>query len=792
MDKLNRVFTGRDNEIQQMLDLLGQARNRVGSFVLISGEAGTGKSRLVKELIHLVRKQNVAIAEKDFERTEYYQPYRPFWKLLEQLKDSTKQRVIAKTLPKPQPSEYGEPSNLTSFYTVHSRNHLVQQRLVTHLLDLARHKVIVLLLENIHFASATTWRFIHYLSRSIIESKIMIVLTLRLDGRLNNPDKIPVYADILKRMNRDQLIRRIELKRFNTRQIRELLYHTFQQSDFSNSFVPILKELSGGLPATLLKLLKNLVRNGIVYPENGIWINRDNFGEKEITRLLPRTPYHAGMELFERGLPEKQKNLLRYAALFDQKIDYRILADLFRQSRVVILKDLANLREQKLLRGLDDIHFKFHHRSVQLGIRERLAKAHTQRMHLKIAATIEACDYLSASAKVPLLGYHYSQTNQYEKAFLYLKKSGDLALGNFALTEANHFYRKAFSILEQLEPFTQKSETLPILLRIAWLTKVLGDRKKGLELYNQALQLSRDLNATSFIGEILVHKGLTHVQLSDYQNAFKSFRKVLLEDAHQTDHKLKTLAHIGMGNIYNEQSEFEKALSHYQTALELAKAADDKMSQANILNNMGVVQNILGNRIGAIALYSQAIPVYKENGDNYGLARVYNNIGITYAEEGNWKEANEFYGKSLHVSDTMGLVPLKSTTFLNRAIALINLQHLEEAEEYTTKAGRLLKRLHDGPGMAEYYRVQGMLDRIKGDYNSAREHLFTALEKFNQLNNFLGIAETEYEIGLLFEALHDGARGNEWLQRARDNFKKIGLTEKALGVTGRLEKRVSQ
>ncbi len=785
--KLNRVFAGREKELRQMTNFLEQARLGNGNFVIISGEAGTGKSRLIKEFVRLARQHTSLIAREDFDSTNYYQPYHPFWQLIKRLEELTHYHLDREVREQLEHQENIISSGTETLLSLPTDNNLLQQRLVTHLLQIAKDQVVILVLKNIHNASPATWRFIHYLSESIIESKILMVLTLRLDGRIKDSNKIPKYAEILKRMNRERLIHRIDLKRFTTPQIRNLVYQIFQRSDFSNSFIPILEELSGGLPATLLEYLNSFIRHGIVYQETGIWVNREDISEEKLLPLLRQSNSSFNFEVYETKFTEDQRTLLQYAALFDRRVDYRILADLLHKPKIALVKDLENLRDYKLFYELGGGYYKFRQRRFQLRVRKFIDRKRFQVMHLEIAKAIENADHLTPSEKIHLLAYHYSQTMQYEKALSFLLQAGDLALRNFAFSEAKHFFTTAHSILPQFDIEQQKKKKLPIVLKLAWLTKVLGDRKKSLELYCQALQLSEQMGEKQYVGEILVHKGLTHVQLNDYQSAIANFRKVLSDNPVHTNHKLKTLAYIGMGNIYFEQSEYEKALSHYQTALDLAQATNDQTNQANILNNMGVVQSILGNRVGAIALYSQSIPIYKITGDNYGLARVYNNIGITYADEGNWKQANAFYGKSLSVSDVMGLVPLKSTTFLNRAIALIHLKRLEEAEEYILKARRLLDRLHDEVGIAECYRIQGMMYRVKGNHSGAQEHLFTSLKKFNKVNNPLGIAETQYELGLLFASLQDYGQVEEWLYNARDTFIKMGLMEKVQEITARLE-----
>ena len=152
---------------------------------------------------------------------------------------------------------------------------------------------------------------------------------------------------------------------------------------------------------------------------------------------------------------------------------------------------------------------------------------------------------------------------------------------------------------------------------------------------------------------------------------------------------------------------------------------------------------------------------------------------MTYADEKNWQEANEFYGKSLSVSDVMGLVPLKSMTFLNRAFAMAHLKRFDEAREYNIKAHRLVQRLKDDLGLAEYHKIQGVIEREESNWLAAGEHFQVAMDKFQAMENELGIAETSCEWARCAAATCDEQEMSKQLKNAIASYEKLGLTKKA-------------
>lgn len=780
---LTETFFGRENEVKQLHGYLDRAREGYGSFIVVSGEAGTGKTRLIREFAAHAQKTGANIIVESFLGASAYDPYKPFRKIVERLENqgiSGPQAAFENA-----PTENSALSQVTprnnfeieTLYSLQTNHRIAQQRIINSLIDAASRDLQFFVLMDVHLASITAWQFIHYLSESITDHKMILIVTLRQDGREIRPGKIPVYSEVLQRMNRERLIKRVKLQRFSEETIRRLLTSIFKCMDFSSRFSNLLYEVTGGLPKHVFKSLQILQQEGMIYQQNGIWFNADDLTKEAMLKLLNVEYAESHLSRQVKQLPQSRKEILKYAALFHVSFDYRILADILNTRRHKIFKELQALSRSKLLININENLFQFKFPIHRLTLVKEILPSQRTSLHGKIAKAIEQADFLEKTEQVNLLAYHYAEADEHRPAFRYLNRAGDLAMSNYAFTVARDFYDKAITLLSFLSKSLRSEESVQLLLKAAWVHRALGEREFSLNYYERALQMCSECIDCQIKPQILIHKGLNHFQLNEFENAKSCFEKCLTVNKNG-DIFIYAMANYGLGNIYFELSSYGRSHQYFETALELAKEIDAQLLIANIYNNLGIIQNVTGNRLQAIAHYSRSIPIYEALDDKFGLARVYTNIGISYAEEKNWEQANNFYGKSLKVSDTVGLSPLKSITFLNRSLALKHLNRLEEAREYNLKAHRLLARLKDELGLAEFHKIQGIIEREQSNFIEAKEHLDVALEKFSNLQNNLGIAEVEFEQGVLAKAKAAPEEMTMWFNKAIRSYRKLGLKEK--------------
>ncbi len=783
----NSAFTGREDELKHLQDFWQKARAGAGRLVVVFGEPGLGKKKLVTHFADSIKNEDPLCVTVSLKNTPEYDPYLPFLNIIQTLKDAgangNNQAALNKwaTTTKNDAGVKNDSFNTESLYSLQANHRLVQQNLLTMILEASRRKPLLITLLDAHSAPSTTWQFIHYLSESISENPILLIITVCNDGVEKKSNETSVHMDIIQRMNRERLVSKIQLNPFQERDIRKFMFQTLRQTDFSSHFINRIQMVSKGVPAKLVQLMVLMIENGLMYREGDIWVDSDACTHKILLNMLKADEAPEDISARLAGLTDQQKSLLEYAGLFEQHFDYYTLSAVLHRSRIRVLKDLVYLRQQKILHDLDENTYQFAHPSYKKIVAGELDSQRKQAMHLEIAQAIEENLQDNIKDKIYLLAHHYYESGQLVKSFHYFYRSGKQALTNFAFLEAQKFYTQAIKLLTSIDREVAKNTQVQMIQEAAWTTRVLGNRRESLAFYEKALALCTRPDNKALQHQLLVQKGLTHFQLNEWDAAKAHFLECLSAFGEENEFAA-AMAHYGLGNVFFELSRYSLSREHFEKALEITRGIHAKTLTANILNNLGALENVNGNRLRAISLYSQCVPVYQSLGDNLGLARIYNNIGITWADERDWEKANEFYGKSLGVSDVMGLTPLKTLTFLNRTYTLIHLHKFSEAREYNFKAYRHLKKLKDELGLAEYHKNQGIIEREDGDFQSAKTHFTTALQKYQKLNSKLGGAEADYEMGLLAIKMDDVSAAKAHFQAAFTSFVNLGLTEKAQAV----------
>jgi predicted ATPase len=776
-EKINNLFVGREKELAILDHLLYHVKNGAGKFVLINGESGIGKSLLVNHFFDNLSTANVTVVKADFQQTDKYTPYAPFLRALSQRGDLEFDKLspLIESMVAQQNETPGRGAE--DLYSLEVQGGMIQQILASGIMEAAQKRPVCILLNNIHLAPLVSWKFIHYLSLCMIKSHVMLVATLRQDGKKNSEKEIPSYADILERMNREGLIERINLKRFKRADLKQLCRSLFPLADFSGEFFSLLFEVTNGVPLDTTKVIHYLIQKKKLYTDNGVWFNREDISKESLLDHVQKDTQPAELAAKLKKLSPDNAKILRIMALMEGSLDYRILESFFDYSGIHVLKKLQELVESKWIINLPDETFQLKRPSLRNLILDVMPARNITSIHLKIAQAIDNIEEYHPHRMAFDLAYHYGNTSEYELAFKYICEAAKLSARNFAYTEAKKFYSRAIFMMKKYDTLGKQKEAVKITLQSAWVNRILGDLKTGLDQCSYARKLLQDSPNADLLPRILIQEGFLKFKMREWNKSIRCFEQVLNGDKKESPF-LNALANFGLGCNYFELADFSKSADFYHSAHMIAKENEYAKLMANALNDLGVLKNIQGDYIHAIATYSSSIPIFKKLHDNKGLARVYHNIGMTHAEMNNWMEADKFYGDSLGLADSLGLLPLKLINFLNRSRAKLQMNQLEGAEEYLFKAHRIVEKLDDKLSEAEYHKIKGIVERHKEHFNSAKRHFQTAIEIFSEHQNKLGLAETEYEMSRLAAAMGDEKNRKKWLQKSYQNYQDIGIAFK--------------
>ncbi len=759
---------GREAELQKLGELLKSAHSGQGRFAVISCVSGLGKSHFMAHFLASNQTEDLLVFEERFTKDSIYDPYAPFRKIVEKIAAANPERTATEGARKADADGSGQIARL---YALQNNLHVVQQRLLTDMLSLAKQRTILIFLEDAHLGSATAWQFIHYLAESLSENRILFAVNVTDPSDANQPPA--ACEDILQRMNRERLITRIQLPLFDGENVRKLLEKRFPKSHFSPELADILMEISHGIPDKLHHYLDKMIQQKLLREEEGFWIDTLEDRRNEVLELGHNREQIDEQLASMSSLPEAHLDLLQHIALVQSSCRYKMLAKILKRPRHKILKDLIALEKAEILKQVEEDAYTFRAPAFVRFFQEGLSPDSEQAARDHIITALEEDRHLQGANLLHELAFQYSKTGQSNQALDCLVAAGDVAMENFAFSEARKAYQQATQLISEFE----STEHAHLLLKLAWLTRLLADREESLTYYQRAYEISEHRDDNHTRRQVLIHQGLTFFQLNKWEMAIECFNRAISE-AGKDERLVQAMGNYGLGNVYLELARYQESREHYELALDLAEEIGDNRLKANVINNLGVIENVAGNRMQAIEKYSLAIPCYREIGDHSGVARTYINVGITHADTGNWKLAIDFYSKSLTVSDQMGFLPLKSIALLNRALALAHTSKLDDAINDNNKALLLLTRLKDDLGIAEHHRIKGIIARLRENFREAVDETDQSLSKYRELDHLLGIAETEHEKALLARAMGRIEEMENWYAQAMSSYKSLELNDK--------------
>src|SRR5688572_23955914 len=324
------VLIGRDYDLLLLEDLITQAQAGRGQIALISGEAGIGKSRLVKEA-KARAPHGTLILEGYCFQTESVLPYAPLLDLFRNYFETHSWEEITRAaeasaphLVKLFPELIVALPNLAPFETPgpdpEGEKRRIFQALVQTIIELAGHQPLIIILEDLHWSDSTSLEFLLLLARRISSQPILLLLTYRDD------ETTPELTHFLAELDRERLGTEFALRPMSPSQVNQMLQAILDspQAPVSKELLNAIVPLTEGNPFFIEEILKALLAEGdISFAETG-----ESWDRKEINPLhIPRTVQDA-MQRRTQQLNEGTLQALRLASVMGRRFDFRLLQEL--------------------------------------------------------------------------------------------------------------------------------------------------------------------------------------------------------------------------------------------------------------------------------------------------------------------------------------------------------------------------------------------------------------------------------------------------------------------------------
>lgn len=195
-----------------------------------------------------------------------------------------------------------------------------------------------------------------------------------------------------------------------------------------------------------------------------------------------------------------------------------------------------------------------------------------------------------------------------------------------------------------------------VLNNIALINMRLGEPRKALQIYQKSLEIRLLLKNRSEM-TVLNNIGGVYSDLGDRQEALKNYERALALAREAGNRDMEATALSNLGNEYLFAGANEKALEYFNTALAIRRKIDHKVGELASLGNIAIYYSNRGERGKAFELYEQALAMARAIGDKSNEAAILRSIAYDYTELGENRKALDNHEKGLALSRESGEKP---------------------------------------------------------------------------------------------------------------------------------------
>tara|TARA_R110002096_G_scaffold44526_8_gene120246 strand:- start:53294 stop:55930 length:2637 start_codon:yes stop_codon:yes gene_type:complete len=772
---LRSPLVGRDAELAKMKAAVAESasKSRPG-LITVVGNQGTGKSRLIDELLHSLPSQTLFYRCAAVPNGARYSTIARLLRARFAISDNAAEGELIDEFRREVQEVFGDQRvaevlhvlggflNLqfpdSPFLRVLAENpkqyeevaRTVMRRFVE--VD-GSHGPIVLVVDDLQWADASSLSLLQELSRSLHDSAVTLVVGARPELMVGTADwGAEVDAHV-----------RVELRNLDDDDAEAMFRSMLSRCDYLPAeIVEDAVEMTGGNAYFLDQLVRLFLANGTVDAEQMPWqINSDLAMETNLPITVEEAieARIAALEIDERAVLEKgavfgnvfwvgsvvalsrieQARATENAAPSSPAgpLDYN-WSDKGEDIRRGVTRCIEELVDRDYLLRLDaedstvagDVELVFKHNLERKLIAKSTERGKLGRYHRLAAQWIETKSAARSEEQLEFLGQLYERGGDKRRAAHSYIAGGDKARARYANEQAVELYRKGLDFLEEDDG---------VLL----------------------------LDALHNLGSVLDLMGET----AEAQQHFSR----MLRHAWLLDHRSKGgAAHNRLGRIHRRLGEYDQAMAHLRSALDLFKSAGDKRGIAGTLDDIGQVHWLRGVYAQALEFHRQALAHRRAIGDPRSIALSLANIGRVHRETGAFKEASKQFHEALalrrEIGDTAGVI---------RSLCDLAAVHSADGESEKAlamfeKARKSAATIGDKLALTQVLSGLGQCQAASGQFSDAIESLLEGKSIARELGNLLGAAECYRHLAETYLLIGDGAQALDNATRSLNLGSKIG------------------
>jgi tetratricopeptide (TPR) repeat protein len=793
-------------------------------LLLLAGEPGIGKTRLLQEIAFWGQEQEMSVLSGGCHRRSAQEPYAPFVDVLARAitRRSPAERKealegcgwLARLLPELAEEGVSTPNLMLA---PGQERRLMFAAVGQFLMNTAGPAGTLLLLDDLQWAGEDALDLLASLVRSESAHSLRVIGAYRLtETRPSNP-----LGHLLADLAREGLAARTELGPLDTDEATLLLKDLLADLEPEHQerlTGPVLRR-AGGVPYFLVSCAQEL---------------RSRPAHDQTTSESEKTiPWNVAESIRQRValLPEAAQYLLGAAAVVGREIERTLLFTLaapLEWGQRDILAALDTICQARLLVELNEERYAFAHDLIREVVGADLSAARRTALHEQVA---EALEQQPGAAPVERLAHHYHRAGRLDKAAIYLERSANRAEAMYAHIEAERFIRElidcltrlgrdaqvieareklwnilvkqarfhdALDILQQLLPFYQASTDLEGLARImgkiGQTEATRGNSDAGIALIEPWLA-SPDVQKLSPQTRGALYATLTFLFQNSgrFPEALKAAEQALALIEQSGDERLLGVARWYLGRSLMLLQRVNEAIPYLEAAIPLVERTGDLRSLYYALLNLDLAYEVRGELHTARGYIEQALALAEQIGDPFLIGHILAAHGYNAFLLGAWQQARDELERAIALLRQAGAPWGTEYPLLNLGALLLCEGHWEAAAPCFDEAIALAER---NQHLEVFRLVQNTLaerELLMGQPGQARDRLAPLLEGLDSAETGVLFMLTSLAWACL--ELGEEAQAQQFLEqvisRAASQQVRVALAE-ALPIKARLAARRSR
>lgn len=834
------IVQGRENEISQLQLRLNSALAGNPQVAFVAGDAGVGKTVLVREFCRLAQESNpklvVAWGECSTQRG-LSEPYLPFKEIISLLAGNVENSLVTNTLSKENESRLkrlmahtGEaivelgPDLVGTFIpgvglllragafvakkagwlksleklvkNPPSREQLKPEQLFEQfgrvVVQVSKKAPLILVLDDLHWSDKGTLDLLFYFTRrirNVTGLSLLIVGMYRLAevklGREGSRHPLePVLNETKRYWGEVEISLMSTVGGTNGRRFVDALLDT-EPNRLDENFRALIFQRTEGHPLFTIELLRALQEREVITRDNqSRW-----FVCSEVT--LEELPDRIEAVLNERigRVDQDLREVLACGCVEGQTFTAEVMAQVLHREKLWLAhrldEELTQLHQLILPAGEVELNhqrlhfYRFRHPLFQQYLYESLGPLRREELHAAIGKAVEELYQEHVSSIAGKLAWHFDLAGEADKAIKYYYEAATQARQIFAHDNALNLYDRA---LELLRTDTDPELHFGLLSGRRRIYRLQGKKTEEFTDLTEMLKVGEQINDVRLLAKTRDWRASYYVTLNDYETAKKESQEGLRAAREAQDLQLISQCLSTMALATRWGGDLKTALNVAQEGLVAAQRAGDQEEEADSLIHLGLIRFDLGEFDKARAYLESALAIFQSIRDRLGECNSHYLLSYVAYGCGNFAEAHCHSEQALALSRKVGNREHEAETLNSLAIYYLDLGDYPTAVSYCEQALSIYREIEDRRGEALGLLNLGLALGEQGRFRDALERLEQALYIGRSIGGKRTEAYALTYMGLVFEGLGQSEEASRAYAQAVDLRRHLG--QDALSIDG--------